>query len=219
VNPAGGYTITTQVWRATGRIVIDGTEVTQGIQNKWQEVALIGGKRQATLTVYGPAYRTGSFPIVKHTPLSFGPIDFADGDRHSMQLLQRSRRVGPAAKRDPAGVERRQRLVAGPPIDSVGAVAPRPKNALPVAHLAVNDDAPAGAPYSDWGGHWFDCKPIVDTNTGMLSCSGYIDESNWESTYIDQKYPNGGCYGMICSPRSTLAGTVGPRVRQRATTS
>jgi Metallo-peptidase family M12B Reprolysin-like len=42
---SGGYTITTKLWRAPGRLVIDGTEVTQGIQTPNQEVPLIAGKR------------------------------------------------------------------------------------------------------------------------------------------------------------------------------
>ncbi len=42
---AGGFTVTTSVWRAPGRISIDGTELTQGIQTSRVAVALIGGKR------------------------------------------------------------------------------------------------------------------------------------------------------------------------------
>jgi hypothetical protein len=42
---AGGFTVTTSVWRAPGRISIDATELTQGIQTPRAEVALIGGKR------------------------------------------------------------------------------------------------------------------------------------------------------------------------------
>ncbi len=41
---AGGFTITTRVWRAPGRVVLDGTEATQGIQTATGQVALIGGK-------------------------------------------------------------------------------------------------------------------------------------------------------------------------------
>lgn len=42
---AGGFTITTRVWRAPGRLVLDGTEATQGIQNAYGQVPLIAGKR------------------------------------------------------------------------------------------------------------------------------------------------------------------------------
>ncbi len=42
---AGGYTITTKVWKAPGRLTIDRTEVTQGVQNRAGRVALIANKR------------------------------------------------------------------------------------------------------------------------------------------------------------------------------
>ena len=41
----GGFIITTRVWRAPGRITIDRTEVTQGVQNRSGHVALIARKR------------------------------------------------------------------------------------------------------------------------------------------------------------------------------
>jgi hypothetical protein len=41
----GGFTITTRVWRAPGRLTIDRTEVTQGVQNRSGQVALIARKR------------------------------------------------------------------------------------------------------------------------------------------------------------------------------
>jgi hypothetical protein len=42
---AGGFTITTRVWRAPGRVVLDGTEATQGIQTAYGQVPLIASKR------------------------------------------------------------------------------------------------------------------------------------------------------------------------------
>ncbi len=42
---AGGFTITTHIWRAPGRLVIDRTEVTQGVQNRNAQVALVAEKR------------------------------------------------------------------------------------------------------------------------------------------------------------------------------
>ncbi|KAA1418612.1 hypothetical protein F0U44_08925 [Nocardioides humilatus] len=42
---AGGYTVTTRVWRAPGRLIIDRTEVTQGVQDRLAHVALVAGKR------------------------------------------------------------------------------------------------------------------------------------------------------------------------------
>lgn len=41
----GGFTITTKVWKAPGRLTIDRTEVTQGVQDRNGRVALISKKR------------------------------------------------------------------------------------------------------------------------------------------------------------------------------
>jgi hypothetical protein len=267
---AGGFTITTQVWRAPGRIVIDGTELTQGIQNSQQQVALIAGKRtflrvflhnvddgngplsgvtgnltvegmsttaypivnssittsttgsdkrslhdsllfelpsagtglgvrQATLSVSGPASRTGSFPIVTHIPLSFGPSTSLTvlGIRYSYYnvpdaLTQQLKATQPGLN-VASGWWQARPLSAWEPLRSMA------ENALPLAHLTINDDAPDGAPYSVWGGHWFDCKAVQDAN-GNWGCSGYTDAKNWETTYVDQQCPNRGCYAMLLQP-------------------
>ncbi len=90
---AGGFTITTRVWRAPGRVVLDGTEATQGIQTATGQVALIAGKL-TYLRVYlhylddgAPMIgATGSVSVNGVTVRSMSPatLDTAPTDRRSL---------------------------------------------------------------------------------------------------------------------------------------
>jgi hypothetical protein len=268
---SGGFTITTQVWRAPGRITIDGTEVTQGIQNAQGQVALIGGKRtfvrvylrnsddghgpmsgvtahlsvdgvsgtvspivnptittsttgsnhstlndsflfelpsaatapgsrQATVTVVPPAGRSGGYPVVQHIPMTFGPSTSLNviGLRYSYynvpaQLLAQLSASQPGLNVATGWWQAR-------PISAWEPLRQRAEDALPLAHLTVAEQAPAGGEYSDWGSAWFDCRASQDPTTGRWGCQGYQDAKNWETAYIDHMCPTGGCTVMMLQP-------------------
>lgn len=75
------------------------------------------------------------------------------------------------------------------------------ENALPVAHLTINEIAPT----SSWGSVFFDCRAVQDP-TGTWGCGGYVDARPWAEGQVDSRCPGGGCWIVVLQPEIDTTG-------------
>jgi hypothetical protein len=154
------------------------------------------GTRRATITVIPPHGRAGGIPVVRHVSLTFGPSTSLTviGIRTSYYNVPAAMKAQLSASQP--GLNVLDGWWQARPVSAWEPLRRRAEDALPLAHLTVND-ASADNP---WGFMAFDCKAVQD-GAGNWGCSGYQDAKDWETHYVDTYLcPHGGCTAMLLQP-------------------
>jgi hypothetical protein len=154
--------------------------------------ALSAGTRKVNVTVYPPSGRGGGLAVTRYATATFSnPTGSASGI--SVYGLRYSYYNVPSAMYGLTG--RTDGWWPARPVAAWEPMRVTAENALPTAHLWVNETAPN----SYWGTNWFDCRGVSDSN-GNWGCGGYLDARAYGESYIDGQCPNGGCWVVVLQP-------------------